>query len=231
MIRDELTRRDVFGRYDARGDGRREDPRAGAIRPPDRVRVESAAVEEMPAFDDEPTGDVLGAGRPRGFLSRLDARTRSILAAAATAAVLVNAGAVWAYWQITGAETGRANAGTVVELNLRGRSDLNKPLTPGSTGNLTVTLTNDHDFPIRITSVSPASGSIMADDEHRENGCVNHGVTVAQDAFAVRWKVDRNHVGAFTVPGGLAMATKSDPACEGAVFTVPVLVTGVAEVS
>jgi hypothetical protein len=223
VIRDELTRRDVFGRHD--------DPRVDEVRRPDPVPAERSAVEEMPAFDDEPTGDVLRTGRPRGFLSRLDARTRSILTAAAAAAVLVNAGAVWAYWQITGSETGRADAGTIVELNLRGRSDLNKPLTPGSTGNLTVTLTNDHDFPIRITSVAPASGSIMADDEHRENGCVNHGVTVVHDAVDVRWEVDRNHVGAFTVPGGLAMATKSDPACEGAVFTVPVLVTGVAGVS
>jgi hypothetical protein len=225
VIRDELTRREVFHR--------REDE----VRPPDEVRqpdvapVESSAVEEMRALDDEPTGDVAAAARRQGFLSRLDARTRSILTAAAVAAVLVNAGAVWAYWQITGSETGRANAGAVVELNLRGRSDLNKPLTPGSTGNLTVTLTNDNDFPIRITSVSSAPGTIMADDEHRENGCVDHGVTVAQDAFKVRWDVERNHVGAFIVPDGLAMAATSNPACTGAVFTVPVLVSGVAGVS
>ncbi|MEU8607776.1 hypothetical protein AB0C29_07230 [Actinoplanes sp. NPDC048791] len=224
MIRDELTRREVFHR--------REDD----VRPPDVVPVESSAVEEMRAVqemravDDEPTGDVTAA-RPQGFLSRLDARTRSILTAAAVAAVLVNAGVVWAYWQLTGSETGRANAGAVVELNLRGRSDLNKPLTPGSTGNLTVTLTNDNDFPIRITSVSPAPGTIMADDEHRENGCVDHGVTVAHDAVPVRWDVERNHVGAFIVPDGLAMAATSDPACAGAVFTVPVLVSGIAGVS
>ncbi len=214
MIRDGLTRREVHHRND---DGVRPD-RPVRVDPP-----ESRASEEM---KQEPT-----AARSPGLLSRLDARTRSVLSAAAVAAVLVNAGAVWAYWHITGSETGQAEAGAVMELNLRGRSDLNKSLTPGSIGNLTVTVTNDHDFPIRITSVAPAAGTIMADDEHREDGCANHGVAVARDSFPVEWNVARNNVAAFTVPGGLTMATASDPACAGAVFTVPVLVSGVAGVS
>jgi hypothetical protein len=180
---------------------------------------------------EEPTGDVIVVGPRRGFPGRLNARTRSILTAAAVAAVLVNAGAVWAYWHITGSETGREHAGAVVEMNLRGRSNLNKTLTPGSTGDLTVTVTNDNNFPIRITSVSPGAGNIVADDEHRENGCVDHGVVVTSPSVAVHWDVDRNRVGAFTVPNGLAMAATSGPACAGAVFTVPVLVNGVAGIS
>jgi len=175
----------------------------------------------------EPTG----VDPRRGFPGRLNTRTRSILTAAAVAAVLVNAGAVWAYWHITGSETGREHAGAVVEMNLRGRSNLNKPLTPGSTGDLTVTVTNDNNFPIRITSVSPGAGNVVADDEHREHGCVDHGVVVRSQSVAVKWKVERNDVRAFTVPDGLAMAETSGPACAGAVFTVPVLVNGVAGIS
>ena len=167
----------------------------------------------------------------RGFLGRLNTRTRSILTAAAVAAVLVNAGAVWAYWHITGSETGREHAGAVVEMNLRARSNLNKPLTPGSTGDLTVTVTNDNNFPIRITSVSPGAGKVVADDEHRENGCVDHGVVVRSRSVEVRWEVKRNDVRAFTVPNGLTMAETSGPACAGAVFTVPVLLNGVAGIS
>ncbi|GID96508.1 hypothetical protein ACFQFC_27855 [Amorphoplanes digitatis] len=177
-------------------------------------------------LDDEPTADLRGSGRRRGWLRRLDARTRSILTGAAAAAVIVNAGAVWAYWRITDSETGRAAGGTVVEMNLRARSDLNKALEPGGTGNLTVTVTNDNDFPIRITSVSPGQGNIIADDEHREAGCANTGVIVAQNSVKVRWEVPRNTVGAFTVPDGLAMNADSDKACAGAVFVVPVLVSG-----
>ena len=224
MIRDELTSHDVFGRHDG---GMRQQHVASLLRP-----VASPAVAgRVPAPGDEPTGDLTAPVRPRGLLRRLDARTRSILTGAAVAAVLVNAGAVWAYWHITDSASGRVDGSVVVELNLSGRSDLNKPLTPGSTGDLTVTLTNSHDFPIRVTSVAPASGPIMADDEHRENGCVHHGVTVAERTVEVRWDVDRNHVAAFTVPDGLTMAASSDPACAGAAYTVPVLVKGTSAVS
>jgi hypothetical protein len=215
VIRDGLARREVLSR-DA-------DPFRAA--PAGRSGVAHMYV-------DEPTGDLAGPGPKRGLLSRLDARTRSILTAAAVAAVLVNAGAVWAYWHITGSETGQAaNADAVVELNLRARSGLSKPLTPGGTGDLTVTVTNDNNFPIRITSVSLAPGAILADDEHRENGCADHGVVMVPESAAVRWNVARNSVGAFTVPGGLRMAPDSDAACAGATFSIPVLVSGSAGAS
>lgn len=178
-----------------------------------------------------PAAGVPPPGRRRGWSARLDARTRSILAAAAAGALIVNAGAAWAYWRITGSATGRADAGAFVELTLRGRSDLNKPLTPGGTGNLVVTVTNDHDFPIRITSVAPGEGNIIADDEHREAGCTRTGVVVARDWVSVQWDVPRNTVGAFTVVEGLAMAPDSDRACAGATFTVPVQAVGLVDVS
>ena len=210
MIRDGLARRDVLSRTDER-------PAASG----------RSGMQDV--FDEEPTGELGAPAAKHGLLSRLDARTRSLLTAAAVAAVLVNAGAVWAYWHITGSETGRAaNAGTAVELNLRARSGLSRPLTPGSTGDLTVTVTNDNNFPVRITSVSLAPGAILADDEHRENGCAEHGVAMVPESAAVRWSVARNSVGAFTVPGGLRMAPDSDAACAGAIFSIPVLVSGMA---
>ncbi|MEU7902791.1 hypothetical protein [Actinoplanes sp. NPDC049118] len=219
MIRDLPAAREVHTRRDGTswrdGDGEASE---GVHATPERtIEVD---------LDDEPTADL--RGRRRGWLHRLDARTRSILTGAAAAAVIVNAGAVWAYWRITDSETGRATAGTVVEMNLRARSDLNKALEPGGTGNLTVTVTNDNDFPIRITSVSPGQGNVIADDEHREAGCANTGVIVAQNSVKVRWEVPRNTVGAFTIPDGLAMGPDSDKACAGATFVVPVLVSGLA---
>src|ERR687885_2461156 len=114
------NRRDLFGRRDA-GETRRE-----AYRPPIEVTVEPDV--------DEPTWEVRRPGRGRG---RLDARTRSILSAAAVAAIVVNAGAAWAYWKVTASETGNARAGTAVELTLRGRSDYNRPLPAGGPRNLT----------------------------------------------------------------------------------------------
>jgi hypothetical protein len=173
---------------------------------------------------DEPTWEVR---HPHAGRRRLDGRTRSILTVAAAAAIVVNAGAAWAYWSITGSDTGRDSGGSAVELALRGRSDLNRPLTPGGTGNLTVTVTNDNDFPIRITSVTPGVGNIVADDEHRDKGCTGQVARITQKRFDVSWEVERNTIGAFTIPDGLIMQGGASPGCNGATFTVPVQASGV----
>lgn len=156
---------------------------------------------------------------------RMEHRTRGILVAAAVAAAVVNAGAMWAYWKVTVPSEGASG----VEMNLRGRSSFDVPLRPGTTGDLTVTVTNTNDFPIGVTSLSAGTGNVVADDEHRENGCQNPGVTFTQPTVAVRWDVRRNNVAAFTVRGGLSMAADANPACRGAVFTVPVQIRGTAD--
>jgi hypothetical protein len=170
-------------------------------------------------------------GRPRRERRRhIDARTRAILITAIVTAVAVNAGTVWAYLKVAEAAPATARAGVAVDLTPRGRSDLHQPLKPGRTGDLTVTLTNDNDFPIRITSVSPGAGRIVADAEHRTFECQNRsGVSLTRPAFAVSWSVPRNTVRAFTVPDGLSMAADAGPACAGAAFTVPLHATGVSD--
>ena len=139
----------------------------------------------------------------------------------------VDAGAAWVYWRITGSHTGQGNPGTVVELALRARSDLGRPLQPGRTGNMTVTVTNDYDFPIRITAVTPGAGNAVADDEHRDDGCKEPRVEITRPRFAVTWDVPRNTIGAFTITDALVMRPDAAAACAGAVFTVPVQASGV----
>jgi hypothetical protein len=185
-----------------------------------------AHIEISPADHEEPTWEVRQPGDLRR--RRLDGRTRAILSGAAVGAIVVNAGAAWMYWRITGSHTGPAtSAETVVELALRARSDLNRPLMPGQTGNMTVTVTNDYDFPIRITAVTPGAGNIVADDEHRDAGCKESGVTVARERFPVTWEVPRNMIGAYTIPEALTMRPDANPECAGAVFTVPIQASGV----
>lgn len=158
---------------------------------------------------------------------RIDGRTRSILAAAAVAATIVNAGAVWAYWRVTDSETAAsASDGRSVVMELRGRSSYTVPLQPGSSGDLTVTVANDNGFPIRITRLRPGTGNPVADDEHREAGCQETGVAFTRADVTVDWQVPRNTVGVFTVPGGLTMAAGADRACRGGSFVVPVQVEG-----
>jgi hypothetical protein len=158
---------------------------------------------------------------------RLDRRTQSILAAAAAAAVVVNAGAAWTYWEITGSATDSRAAGTAVELSLRAHSDYHRTLTAGDTGNLTVTLTNDYDFPVKISRVLRGNGKVVADVEHSDAGCEPTGVSLSRGEFDVTWSVPRNTIGAFTIAGGLTMAADAKAACAGATFTLPVRVTGV----
>lgn len=181
-------------------------------------------IELAPADHEEPTWEVRHPGAPRR--RRLDGRTRVILSAAAAAAIVVNAGAAWAYWRITESRTGQARTGTAVQLALRARSDLNRPLHRGRTGNLTVTVTNEYDFPIRIRVITPGVGNVVADDEHRDAGCLDTGVGITRPRFDVSWDVPRNSIGAFTVTGGLAMRGDANLTCENAVFTVPVQATG-----
>jgi hypothetical protein len=185
----------------------------------------AAHIEISPADHEEPTWDVRSPGSRRR--KRLDRRTRVILSVAAAAAVVVNAGAAWTYWQITGSRTGPGNTQNVVELALRARSDLNRPLLPGQTGNMTVTVTNEYDFPIRITTVAPGAGNVVADDEHRDDGCKQTGVEMTRSRFMVSWEVPRNTIGAFTIPDALLMRPETAVACGGAMFTVPVQVSGV----
>jgi hypothetical protein len=193
-------------------------------RNPENDNRKDIHIELETADHEEPTWEVRPAGQSR---RRLDRRTRTILGVAVAAAIVVNVGAAWAYWHVTRSPaTIQAAAGTAVELTLHARNDLNSALVPGRTGNLTVTVANQYDFPIRIRQVTPGGGKIVADEEHLAAGCTSPGVSFTQRQYAVSWDVPRNTVGAFTIPDGLAMSRTTRPACRGATYTVPVTVTG-----
>jgi hypothetical protein len=87
-------------------------------------------------------------------------------------------------------------------------------------------VTNDQNFPIRITSVRVAAGDAVADDEHREAGCTAPTVTLSRDSFTVDWDVERNTIGAFTIADGLTMAPGAPASCLGATYTIPLQVGG-----
>ena len=164
----------------------------------------------------------------RRGLRRLDRRTRAILIGAIVAAIVVNAGAAWSYWRIT--EPGRRAASGPVELVLPARSASDRPLGPGQTGSLSVTLTNVYDFPIKITKVVPGGARAGADEAHRAAGCYPAGVSLSRAVFDVQWRVPRNTIGAFTIPDALTMAADARPACAGATFMLPIRASGTRQV-
>ncbi|GIE79572.1 hypothetical protein Aph02nite_55220 [Actinoplanes philippinensis] len=180
---------------------------------------------ELGAADhEEPTWEVRHPAKRRRF----DRRARLILGAAAIAALLANAGAAWAYWRFNNPAAERDWAsGTVVEVTVTAISDPGRPLRPGAPGNLTVTVTNQHEAPVRVTEILPAEGAALADEVHRDAGCADPPVEFTREAFPVSWEVPRNTVGAFILDGALAVRAGGDAACEGATYTVPVRATAV----
>ncbi|WP_229071502.1 hypothetical protein [Actinoplanes sp. DH11] len=177
-------------------------------------------IELDPGDHEEPTWEVYRPGTPR---RRFDRRARTILTAAAIAAVLANAGAAWAYWRFTGSDEAKpevqpAAAGTPFELVLNGTTEPNRP---GATGNLTVTVTNQHPVPIRITAVRAGAGPAVADDTHRDAGCSAPPVELNRQAFPVSWEVPKNTIGAFVVPDAVSFGTGGPAACRGATFSLP----------
>ncbi|MEU4618911.1 hypothetical protein AB0G04_02870 [Actinoplanes sp. NPDC023801] len=175
---------------------------------------------ELDAVDhEEPTWEVRQPGPRRRF----DRRARMILSVAAVAALLANAGAAWAYWRFNSpAPEDEWVAASRVEVSLTAISDPVRPLRPGSTGNLTVTVTNQHASTVQVTSIVPGPGPVVADDAHREAGCVAPRVEFTRPQFAVSWEVPRNTVGAFILNDALTMRGGGSAACQGATFTVPV---------
>ncbi|GAA2682634.1 hypothetical protein [Actinoplanes palleronii] len=189
---------------------------------PGRGRDEDVRIELSTADHEEPTWDVRS---PRK--SRFDRRSRTILGVAALAAMLANAGAAWAYWRITEPQPAAAPGAVALDLVLRGRNDLNRTLRPGGNGDLLVTVSNEKNVPIRITTIRMGPGTVLADPEHREAGCVDPDLRLRRNAYPVSWEVAGNTVGAFTVDGALTMPRGVPAACVGATFTVPLRAQGV----
>jgi hypothetical protein len=176
-------------------------------------------IELDPADHEEPTWEVHRPGTPR---RRFDRRARMILAAAAIAAVLANAGAAWAYWHWNAPDEPERAAGTVFELALIGSTGVEQRLRPGEIGDLTVTVTNQHPVPIRITTLKPGAGPAVADDAHQQAGCENPQVEIVRGIFPVSWEVPRNTIGAFVLEDAVTLRATGPVACRGATFSVPV---------
>ncbi|WP_433827218.1 hypothetical protein ACQP2E_34870 [Actinoplanes sp. CA-015351] len=201
--RDVLTNLHEGGGRPHRGHGDGKPPRAN--------------IELDPADHEEPTWEVHRPGTPR---RRFDRRARMILTAAAVAALLANAGAAWAYWRFNQPDEPTAahsvTAGVTFAMALNGTSDPDDP-----SGDLTVTVTNQHPVPIRITAIRPGAGRAMADDTHRDAGCSAPRVRISQDVFPVSWEIPRNTVGAFVLDGALSVRAGGQAACKGASYSVP----------
>jgi hypothetical protein len=160
-----------------------------------------------------------------------DMRKRHIsrkLAVGVIVAVMAAVGLVYAAWTTNGAGSAYAKAGTAAAISTVDVSaSTTATLYPGVTGDVLIKLDNPNPYPVTVTAVT-GSGSITADAGHA--GCTTTGVTFTnQTGLSLVIPAKSGGVDGVlqtTLTGSAAMSNASLNACQGAVFTIPVTLTG-----
>jgi hypothetical protein len=140
--------------------------------------------------------------------------------------VVIAGGAAWAFWQLSGQATASATAGTALELHGSAEPRPVTPLYPGAKAPLRIRVNNENAFPVVVNQVRQGPGPVVVDSEHAAAGCLNSGLTFDEAQYVVSWNVGKKSSSIFTVPNGIKMTNASDSACQGATFTIPVVLSG-----
>ena len=147
---------------------------------------------------------------------------------AATIVLLVGLGVTVAFaaWTNNGSGNATAKAQSAQALTTVDAS-ATTPVTlyPGATGRAHLSIVNPNPYPVQVTGVAFNNSLITSD---KGAACdASTGVTFANQS-GLTLNVPANSAGTeFTLAlGSVAMSNASDTTCQGAVFTVPVTLTG-----
>ena len=160
----------------------------------------------------------------------MQASRRASIVAAAIAVALI-AGAAFAAWTTGGTGHGTAKAKTSVALATVAVPASGPSLFPGADARVTVRVTNDNDYPVRITDL--AYGGAAATTVTGAQGACATGADaelVFTDQAGLALDVDAHTSATFDVDG-VHMGTGAANGCQGATFTIPVTLTGVSNVA
>ena len=148
---------------------------------------------------------------------------KRIIVVAAAALLVVAVGVAYAAWTANGTGSGYAKATTAqVVGTLDVSATTPATLYPGATGDLKLEINNPNPYPVRITGVAGA-GTITSDKGAACNAST--GVTFTNQS-GLTLDVPASTSATFTLSGSVAMSNASDNSCQGAVFTVPVSLSG-----
>jgi hypothetical protein len=137
---------------------------------------------------------------------------------------LLAAGVAFAAWTATGSGSGYAKAVsaqdlTTVDVSASTVADLY----PGKDdGDVLLRVSNPNPYPVRITGVS-GDGTITSDQGAACNAST--GVTFDNQS-GLALDVAASSAATFTLDGAAAMSNASDNTCQGALFTIPVSLSG-----
>ena len=140
-------------------------------------------------------------------------------------AALVVSGVLYAAWSTTGSGNGYAKAGTSSALTIGDASaSTTADLYPGATGSVKLKVTNPNPFAVRITTVTKQTGGTITSDKGAACNA-STGVTFT-DQTGLALDVAGGATQTFTLSSAVSMSNASDNSCQGAIFTIPVDVTG-----
>ena len=138
------------------------------------------------------------------------------------AAMLV-ASVAFAAWTATGSGSGYAEATSAQALTTVDVSaSTTATLYPGATGDLLLRIANPNPYPVTVTDVA-GSGAIVSNSGA---ACTaSTGVTFT-DQSGLTLNVPASGAATFTLSGSVAMSNASHTSCQGAIFTIPVTLSG-----
>jgi hypothetical protein len=150
-------------------------------------------------------------------------RRTPVLAGVVVALVIgLGTGSAFAYFGKPAHDAGSARTGMARSITVvQSTGTASTTLYPGATADLVVELENPNTFPVDIVGVT---GSGPATSSGGIGSCTTTGVTVPTQnglSIAVAPGVDV----VVDIPDGVAMGPSSSSGCQGASFTVPVVLT------
>lgn len=150
--------------------------------------------------------------------------TKKLTVGTLFAGAMLAGSVAFAAWTATGAGSGYAKASSAQALTTVDVSASTvATLYPGATGNVLLRIANPNSYPVTVTDVA-GSGAI---DSDAVAACdASTGVTFTNQT-GLSLNVPASGAATFTLTGSVAMSNSSHTSCQGAIFTIPVTLSGV----
>jgi hypothetical protein len=158
-------------------------------------------------------------------------RAKLVLAVTALVAFVLSAGAgaAIAYFVSTGKGTGSANVGTMKTVTISASAGTpTSPLIPGGSGDVVFKVTNPNNYPVSLFSVTLKSGgAITPDSGHASCSTTdsNPVVTVNVPSQDLPTTIATNTTTQVDLAGAASMDVAATTTCQGASFSVPIVIS------
>ncbi|MGZ8615105.1 MAG: hypothetical protein ACXWX4_10560 [Actinomycetota bacterium] len=131
----------------------------------------------------------------------------------------------FAAWTATGSGSGYAKATSAQPLTTVDVSGSTvADLYPGATGDVLLRIDNPNPYPVTVTNVT-GSGAI----DSSVGACDGATGVTFTDQSSLTLDVAANSAATFTLADSVAMSNASHTSCQGAIFTVPVTLSGLSD--